>query len=70
MADNLNYPVCGKYHINNVFGILKRHRHEMDKTDKCEFRESAFCKNLLSQKYDTWKHELKKWFITLYLYLF
>ena len=68
-CDNLDYPVCGNYHINNVYGILKRHRKNMSKSEKISFRNSMFCRNLVSQRYGSWKHEIKKWFIIIYLYI-
>lgn len=65
----LEYPKCDKYHINNIYGILKRNWKSMTKDEKKTFRRSAFCKNLLSQNYQSWKHEAKKWCVFIYLYL-
>lgn len=69
MDDNLEYPNCVKYHINNIYSILKRHRKEMTREDKRRFRRTPFCKNLLSQNYKSWKHEAKKILVFIYLYL-
>lgn len=68
LDDKLTYPSCTKYHINNIYGILKRHRKSMTKKEKIEFRRSHFCKDLLAQNYKSWKHEVKKWCVAVYVY--
>lgn len=65
----LNYPNCTKYHVDNIYFILKRYRKEMSKEEKKAFRRSLFCKNLLSQNYRSWKYEIKKGYIFVCLYL-
>lgn len=68
-CDGLKYPNCAKYHVDNIYGILKRHWKSMAKEEKKAFRRSAFCKKLLLQNYGSWKHEIKKCYVFVILYL-
>ena len=66
-CENVKFNFYGAYYINKIYAIIRNHGEQISRQDRKNFRESAIYKNITKNRYKSWRCELKKWYIKLYM---